>query len=94
LRHAESCGVAVFEQVKATSIQFEANDPTLRPIAACYENKSTSSVSTSGKITFDYLVDASGRMGIMSQKYQAPIEKTPFGSKRYRVGPFNRMKLL
>ncbi|KAF8524134.1 putative halogenase [Hysterangium stoloniferum] len=69
LRHAESCGVSVFEQVKVTSIQFEASDPTLRPIAACYENKSTSSVPASGKITFDYLVDASGRMGIMSQKY-------------------------
>jgi flavin-dependent dehydrogenase len=39
--------------------------PTLRPIAAHY----TTSAGLKGTIAFDYLVDASGRNGIMSTKY-------------------------
>ncbi|KAF8532575.1 hypothetical protein JB92DRAFT_3103670 [Gautieria morchelliformis] len=66
LRHASASGAAVFEQVKVTSIRFKNDDPTNRPIAAEYENKAT---SETGAIGFDFLVDASGRNGIISQRY-------------------------
>jgi flavine halogenase len=66
LRHASTSGAAVFEQVKVTSIRFKNDDPTKLPIAAEYENKAT---SETGTIRFDFLVDASGRNGIISQRY-------------------------
>ncbi|KAF8898068.1 hypothetical protein CPB84DRAFT_1815800 [Gymnopilus junonius] len=67
LRHAQKEGVKVFEETKAEEIQFEGNgDPqTSRPISATWSKKDGSS----GKIEFDWLVDASGRAGVMSTKY-------------------------
>jgi flavine halogenase len=53
--------VKVFEETKAISLQFKGE----RPISAEWQSKS----GTSGKIVFDYLIDASGREGIMSTKY-------------------------
>lgn len=53
-----------------TSILFEDDDPSRRPIGAQYESKpSNSSETQTGTIHFDFLVDASGRAAIMSQKY-------------------------
>ncbi|KZT50408.1 FAD/NAD(P)-binding domain-containing protein [Calocera cornea HHB12733] len=59
LRYAEKSGVKVFEQ-------FENNDPAKRPISAQWKCTPDGS---EGITSFDYLVDASGRHGIMSTKY-------------------------
>ncbi|KAG6820548.1 hypothetical protein H0H93_015433 [Arthromyces matolae] len=61
LRHASASGVAVFEGRKVTDIRFSDD----KPVAAVYETKG----GKSREIQFDYLVDASGRTGIMSTKY-------------------------
>ncbi|TFK39897.1 putative halogenase [Crucibulum laeve] len=60
-RHASQCGVKVFDGVKITDIQFSGE----RPIMAAWESQK----GKSGDISFQYLVDASGRAGIMSTKY-------------------------
>ncbi|KAF7331262.1 hypothetical protein MKEN_00003300 [Mycena kentingensis (nom. inval.)] len=65
LRHAAEVGVAVHEGVYVTNIHFSADDPK-RPVAAEYKSSDTGST---GKIDFEWLVDASGRLGIMSTKY-------------------------
>ncbi|KAG6826874.1 hypothetical protein H0H92_014078 [Tricholoma furcatifolium] len=61
LRHACASGVKVFEGISITDINFTGE----RPVSAVYriDGKKT------GEISFDYLVDASGRTGIMSTKY-------------------------
>ena len=61
IRHAENQGVQVFEETTVTGIKF--NDS--RPIAASWSNKG----GITGEISFDWLIDASGRAGIMSTKY-------------------------
>lgn len=78
LDHAREQGVKVFEGAKV--LQFEAKDGTLkaatgdgsdaaqlgRPVAATY---SYGEEKTDRRITFDYVVDASGRAGLLSTKY-------------------------
>lgn len=76
LRHAESSGANVFESTKVNSIEF-VNDNTVesldghdglnpgRPVSASWSRKDGSS----GTIAFKYILDASGRHGIMSTKY-------------------------
>ncbi|KAJ7572216.1 putative halogenase [Mycena floridula] len=64
LKYSESSGVSVFQEVKVTEIHFSSTDAT-RPVAASW----TGVGGSEGKISFDYLVDASGRNGIMSTKY-------------------------
>lgn len=63
LRHAEDSGAKVFEETKVTEIKF-AEGKELRPISAVYVRRD----GQTGEIGFDYLVDASGRNGIMSTK--------------------------
>lgn len=74
-RHAGKSGAKTFEGVKVTSIDFVSRpmDPmdsaeTISecPVSASYERKSD---GKAGKIKFDYIVDASGRAGILSTKY-------------------------
>ncbi|KIM95580.1 hypothetical protein OIDMADRAFT_133494 [Oidiodendron maius Zn] len=74
-RHAGKSGAKTFEGVKVTSIDFASRpmDPidsaeTISecPVSASYERKSD---GKAGKIKFDYIVDASGRAGILSTKY-------------------------
>ncbi|KAG0699370.1 hypothetical protein DFH29DRAFT_983558 [Suillus ampliporus] len=65
LDHATSCGTKVFERTRVKSFRFSATEPS-RPVAAewlCVADGET------GVISFDYLVDASGRLGLMSTKY-------------------------
>lgn len=62
LRHASRCGVKVHESTRVTDIEFDGP----RPVAASYLNTST---HDAGRIEFDYLVDSSGRAGVMSTKY-------------------------
>lgn len=75
-RHAGTSGAEIFDGVKVTSIHFEppagsesidqnVRDPG-QPLSASWTRRADGS---SGVINFDYLVDASGRMGIMSTKY-------------------------
>jgi hypothetical protein len=69
-RHAGNSGAKIFDGVRVTSIQFSSNnEPNSsfgRPISASYERKSDGKL---GMINFDYLVDASGRAGILHTKY-------------------------
>jgi len=66
LKHAASCGVRVFEKTKVSTIEFQKQgEPKSRPIAATYMDPQ----GEEGHIAFNYLVDASGRNGIMSTKY-------------------------
>ncbi|KAJ7605209.1 putative halogenase [Roridomyces roridus] len=64
LRHASESGVSVFEGVQVTAIAFSTTDPR-QPVCASW----TSDRGASGSIQFKWLVDASGRTGIMSTKY-------------------------
>ncbi|KAJ7682875.1 hypothetical protein B0H17DRAFT_1075209 [Mycena rosella] len=64
LRHAQESGAKVFEEHKVTELTF-AEGSDHRPISATF----TSDAGETRSITFDYLVDASGRAGIMSTKY-------------------------
>ena len=77
-RHAEKCGVKMFDGVKVNSLKLvllsgdevisdskvENADPG-RPVSATWSRKDGSS----GEIKFDYPVDASGRAGIVSTRY-------------------------
>ncbi len=63
LEHAKSQGVSVHEGTKVTEILFDGD----RPVGARWV--SVSDREHSGQIAFDYLVDASGRAGVMATKY-------------------------
>ena len=62
LDHAESTGTHVFQSTRVSSLTFSGK----RPISALWIHGPS---SQSGTITFDYLVDASGRAGLMSNRY-------------------------
>ncbi|PFH59609.1 hypothetical protein XA68_12096 [Ophiocordyceps unilateralis] len=77
-RHAKACGAHTFDETKVDSIQFErGTDRTCfgegqdkamdsgRPVSATWSRKDGSA----GTIAFKYLIDASGRHGILSTKY-------------------------
>lgn len=65
LRHAAREGVHVIEETRVNSLQFEGDPASSRPISASWSNKR----GESGEIRFDWLVDASGKNGIMESKY-------------------------
>lgn len=65
LRQAGKLGAKIIEETKVSSLVFEGDPATTRPIAA----KWTNTDGQSGTIGFEYLVDASGRRGIMSTTY-------------------------
>ncbi|KAL8703500.1 MAG: hypothetical protein Q9201_003310 [Fulgogasparrea decipioides] len=76
-KHAAKVGAMTFDGVKVNEIEFVSSDvPSVhqdadapnpgRPVSATWSRKEDGS---SGKITFNYLVDASGRAGIVSTKY-------------------------
>ena len=65
LRHAGKLGAKIIEETKVNSLVFEGDPATTRPVAA----KWTNAQGRSGTIEFDYLIDASGRRGIMSTTY-------------------------
>lgn len=68
-KHAETCGVKTFDETKVASIEFSppcVNDQEFgRPVSATWTRKD----GTSGTIALDYVVDASGRNGLISTKY-------------------------
>lgn len=63
LEHAKEQGVKVYEGVEIKSLVFEGE----RPVRAAWA--ATADPSQSGEIAFDLLVDASGRAGIMVNRY-------------------------
>jgi flavin-dependent dehydrogenase len=78
-RHAGKSGASIHDGVKVESLDFvpsEAYDPsssidldikdTGRPVSATYTRTST---GASGTIKFNYLIDASGRSGILASNY-------------------------
>ena len=64
LQHAQAQGAAVHEGVEVQSLDF---DETGRPCRAHWVRRDDPGVS--GEIAFDYLIDASGRNGIMASRY-------------------------
>ncbi|KAJ7447907.1 hypothetical protein B0H11DRAFT_2056992 [Mycena galericulata] len=70
-RHAGSQGAKVFDEHKVTSLRFSAEDSD-RPIAAEWSHKA----GNKGVIKFDYLIDASGRYGVLSDKYHKDRKMT------------------
>ncbi|KAH7886566.1 putative halogenase [Phlebopus sp. FC_14] len=64
LTYAATCGARVIQRTRVTDIHFDEHNSN-RPIAASWKNDA----GREGFIHFDYLVDASGRNGIMSTKY-------------------------
>ncbi len=67
LEHAKSQGVKVFEGVEVRSLEFEGE----RPVSASYlvNQHGNGNAGQNGSISFDYLIDASGRNGIMANRY-------------------------
>ena len=69
-RHAANSGAKAFDGVKVNSVAF-ATPPSSdsapgRPVSASYARKSD---GLSGVIEFDYIIDASGRTGVLNTKY-------------------------
>lgn len=71
-RHAAKSGAKTFEGIKINSVEFDQSngytDSELpgRPVSASWTNKSD---GTSGVVKFDYIVDATGRVGLLNTKY-------------------------
>lgn len=67
LEHARSQGVNVFEGVEVRSVEFDGD----RPVSASWLMKSgqNGSQGTQGVTRFEYLIDASGRDGILANHY-------------------------
>lgn len=75
-KHAGESGAKVFDRTKVTAIEFEPQHEdgdvkdtvtgTGRPVSASWSRKES---GVSGTIRFKYLVDASGRAGLVSTKY-------------------------
>lgn len=65
LRYASKVGAKVFEETKVIAIEFNEGSTDSYPIAAEWKSKS----GMTGKISFDYVIDASGRNGVLSTKY-------------------------
>jgi len=59
--------VKVYENTKVVSLGFDQNN---KPVSAAYTCRSSDiGNAVNGVITFNYLVDATGRAGLMSTKY-------------------------
>ena len=73
LKHAESQGVLVFEGVEVQALELQGD----RPVRAAWIKRdrtpnadlTENDVVASGEISFDYLIDASGRNGLMATRY-------------------------
>ncbi|RAK88450.1 O-methyltransferase [Aspergillus costaricaensis CBS 115574] len=68
--YADKCGCQTFDGVKVTSLEVRATESSATSKADFPESASwTRTDKSSGRIRFKYLVDASGRAGLMSTKY-------------------------
>ncbi|KAK6992920.1 hypothetical protein R3P38DRAFT_3078358 [Favolaschia claudopus] len=64
LKHAASNGTSVHEGTRVTDIEFSTSEPA-QPVSAKWKSDN----EQTGSIKFNYLVDASGKNGIMSTRY-------------------------
>lgn len=62
LRHAEEQGVQVFEKTQLDALSFEGD----RPVSASWSERDG---TARGKIRFEHLIDASGRAGVVANRY-------------------------
>ncbi|VDC04875.1 unnamed protein product [Peniophora sp. CBMAI 1063] len=65
LQYAAECGVRVFENTKVTALCFDDAEQPERPTACNWKTKDGSE----GLVRFKWVVDASGRAGILSTQY-------------------------
>ncbi|KAJ8495116.1 hypothetical protein ONZ45_g12997 [Pleurotus djamor] len=65
LDHAATQGVAVYQKTRVVEVEFDGDPANSRPISASWSNKA----GDTGSIKFDYLIDASGRSGLLSTRY-------------------------
>lgn len=80
-KHATACGARTFDGTKVNAVQFIPADGTAMPIVGPEDQPtanpgipvsatwSRKDDGTSGTIAFKYIVDASGRFGLLSTKY-------------------------
>lgn len=64
LQHASKSGALVIEETKVTEVHFDGLESNSRPVSAEWRNKQ----GQTGKISFNWLIDASGRTGLVSTK--------------------------
>ncbi|KFA75658.1 hypothetical protein S40288_08563 [Stachybotrys chartarum IBT 40288] len=75
LEHAEKSGAFTFQGVKVESLQFVPDDSLAEDDTVCNPGRAISASwsrkedGATGTIKFDYIVDASGRNGIISTQY-------------------------
>ncbi|PKO19180.1 MAG: FAD-binding protein [Chloroflexi bacterium HGW-Chloroflexi-10] len=65
LDHAAEQGAHVFQQTEVRSLEFDGD----RPISASWVYKGDNGNAKQGSIEFDYMIDASGRNGLMANHY-------------------------
>ena len=65
LGHAVRCGVFIFKETKVTRVDFKGSLTETCPITVSWKTTQ----GTTGKTTFNCLIDASGQNGILSTKY-------------------------
>lgn len=80
-RHAGKCGAKIFDGVKVTALEFAPKNPAAaavdesspnsesdlgRPVRATWSRKGD---NATGSIDFEYVIDASGRVGLLCTKY-------------------------
>ncbi|MCC5625206.1 NAD(P)/FAD-dependent oxidoreductase [Nostoc sp. CHAB 5715] len=63
LEHAKSQGVKVFEGTEIKSVSFEGDRPRSATWSQTVGDRNT------GEVSFDFLIDASGRAGVMATQY-------------------------
>jgi len=63
LNKAKEAGASVFDGVKVSKVSFEDRDGTSVPVSATWR----SSIGETGTISFQWLIDASGRNGVLSK---------------------------
>lgn len=63
LNKAKEAGVSVFDGVRVSKVSFEDRDGTSVPVSAAWR----SSTGVTGTISFEWLIDASGRNGVLSK---------------------------
>ncbi|TFK37701.1 hypothetical protein BDQ12DRAFT_724147 [Crucibulum laeve] len=98
LEKARESGVSVYDGVRVTKVEFEERGGTLCPSSATWKDAE----GQTGQITFEWLIDASGRNGIVSRhlgtrKYNKSLKNVASwgywsGTERYKhesasVGP-------
>lgn len=72
MKHARECGASVYERTRVNSIQFSDDS---RPTSVSWTqtiplgSNSKSLTSITGTTSFSYLIDASGRAGVLSTSY-------------------------